>query len=80
MNDEDLTGTLTFATVKTTFTTKQSFLASKRHYSKVTLIFISFVEAITSVVQIYTFLFKSIQILWFKSKPNTFKLIQIGNV
>ena len=46
-----------------TIRTRQSLIGSTRHYSKTRLWFISFVEASASMVQIYTFLFKSIQIL-----------------
>ena len=69
----------TLPTVKTgdmstdqTIRTKHSLLASTRRYSKVSLLLIPFAEAFTSVVQIYRFLSKSIQILLCKSKCNTF--------
>ena len=42
--------------------------------------FFSLVEAFASVVQIYTFLFQSIQILLFKSKRNLFTLLQLENL
>ena len=63
-----------------TIRTKQSFLASKRYYNKAILQFTSFVEAFASLLQISTFLFKLIQILWCKSKCNTFTLLHLENV
>ena len=60
-----------------TIRTKQSILASRRYYNKAILQFTSFVEAFTSILQIYTFLFKSIQILLCKSKCSTFTLLHL---
>ena len=60
--------------------TKQSLIASTRHYSEAPLQFISFVEVFASMVQIITALFKSIQILLCKSKCKTFTLLQLENV
>ena len=51
-----------------TIRTKESLLARKRHYNKAIPQIISFVEAFTSILQIYAFLFKSIQILLCKNK------------
>lgn len=84
-NHNDIVHTL--PTVKTegisteqTIRAKQSPLSSTRYYSKATLNFIDFVEAFTCTVQIYTFLFKTIQILLCKNKHNTLTLLQLENV
>ena len=63
-----------------TIRTKQSLLASKRYYYKAILQFISLVETFTSILQIYTFLIKSIPILLCKSKCNTFTLLHLENI
>ena len=41
---------------------------------------ISFVEVFTSIIQIYRFLFKSIQVLLCQSKCTTFTMLQLENI
>ena len=60
-----------------TIRTKKSILSSRRYYNKALLSFTSFVEAFTSILQFYAFLFKLIQILLCKSKFNTFTLLHL---
>ena len=57
--------------------TKQSILASRRYYNKAILQFTFLVEEFTSALQIYTFLLKSIKILFSKSKCNTITLLHL---
>ena len=63
-----------------TIRNKQSLLASTRNYSETPLQSFSFVQEFASLVQIYKFFFKSIQMLLCKSEHNKFTLLQLEKV